>query len=187
MTELNEEYYLTFIECKLNHQLCVRQIYEEQRRFMLPGLAKEVSEICSDLGIEDVNDINIGKNMLKKMLQKACEEKDERELKEKMVNKTAELKNYDCKLKTYMKEKPLKQVRDTFRVRTNLVEGFRANFKNMYERDNLECQGCGVGMDDQTHAMRCLAYADLREGLDMEKDADLVLFFRKVMESRMED
>ena len=42
-------------------------------------------------------------------------------------------------------------------------------------------------MDDQTHAMRCLAYADLREGLDMEKDADLVLFFRKVMESRMED
>ena len=53
-----------------------------------------------------------------------------------MVNNTAELKNYDCKLKTYMKEKSLKQVRDTFRVRTNLVEGFRANFKNMYERES---------------------------------------------------
>ena len=46
-----------------------------------------------------------------------------------------------------MKEKSLKQVRDTFRVRTNLVEGFRANFKNIYERDILECQGCSVGMD----------------------------------------
>ena len=66
-------------------------------------------------------------------------------------------------------------MRDTFRVRTNLVEVFRKKTV------------CGVGLDDQTHAMRCLAYADLREGLDMEKNAELVLFFRKVMESRMED
>ena len=36
----------------------------------MPGLAKEVSNICSDLGIEDVNDTNIGKNMLKKMIKK---------------------------------------------------------------------------------------------------------------------
>ena len=42
-------------------------------------------------------------------------------------------------------------------------------------------------MDDQTHAMQCSAYTDLREGLDMEKDVDLVLYFRRVMESRMED
>ena len=104
-----------------------------------------------------------------------------------MVNKTDKLKNEDCRLKTYMKEKSLKQVRDTFRVRTSLVEGFRANFKNKYERNNLECQGCGGAMDDQTHAMHCSAYTDLREGLDMEKDVDLVLYFRKVMESRMED
>lgn len=47
--------------------------------------------------------------MLKKMLQKECEEKDERELKEKMLNKTAELKNDDCKLKTYMKGSHSKQ------------------------------------------------------------------------------
>ena len=89
--------------------------------------------------------------------------------------------------KPYMKEKSLKQVRDTFRVWTNLVDGFRANFKNMYVCDNLECQECGEEMDDQTHAMRCTAYTDLREGLDMERDADLVLYFRRVMDSRMED
>ena len=171
----------------LGKKTLARQIYEEQRAFMFPGLAREVSTICSELGIEDVNDTGMEKNMLKKILQRACEEKDEKELKEKMVNKTAKLKNEDCRLKTYMKEKSLKQVRDTFRVRTNLVEGFRANFKNMYERNNLECQGCGGAMDDQTHAMQCSAYTDLREGLDMEKDVDLVLYFRRVMESRMED
>ena len=160
----------------LGKETLANQIYEEQRRSRFPGLAKEVSEMCSELGIEDVNNSVIEKSKLKRILQSACEDKDERELKEKMINKTAELKKEDCKLKQYMKEKSLKQVRDTFRVRTNLVEGFRANFKSMYARDNLECQGCGEGMDDQTHAMQCSAYTDLREGLDMEKDADLVLY-----------
>ena len=41
-------------------------------------------------------------------------------------------------------------------------------------------------MDYQSHSMECAAYEDLREGLDMEKDQDLVTFFKKVMDRRSE-
>jgi hypothetical protein len=35
--------------------------------------------------------------------------------------------------------------------------------------------------------MECPSYDDLREGLDMDKDQDLVTFFRKVMDRRSEE
>ena len=70
--------------------------------------------------------------------------------------------------------KSLKEVRDTFRMRTQLVEGFKGNFKNMYKSDSLSCEGCGVEVDTQAHAMICPAYADLRDGKDMGNDSDLV-------------
>ena len=41
--------------------------------------------------------------------------------------------------------------------------------------------------DTQTHAVICGAYADLRRGLDLSDDGDLVKFFRSVMERRDED
>ena len=85
-----------------------------------------------------------------------------------------------------MNFKSLADVRNTFRVRTNMVEGFRGSFKNMYRNTNLDCVGCGMEVVYQSHSMECPAYNDLRVGLDMKKDQDLVAFFRMVMERRSE-
>ena len=41
-------------------------------------------------------------------------------------------------------------------------------------------------MGYQAHSTECPAYDDLREGLDMKEDQDLVTFFKKVMERRSE-
>ena len=101
-----------------------------------------------------------------------------------MKGKLEKLKDEDCKLKKYMNLKSLKEVRDTFRMRTHIVEGFKGNFKNMFKHQSLNCEGCGMEVDTQAHAMECLAYADLRDGKDMNSDRDLVNFFRKVMERR---
>ena len=38
--------------------------------------------------------------------------------------------NQDCKMKEYMNGKSLHVVRDTFRARTQLVEGIKGNYKN---------------------------------------------------------
>jgi hypothetical protein len=161
-----------------------KQVYEEQVRYGWPGLAKEVSSICQELGIEDTNTTSGGKAAVKRALDTACEKLNEIELKEKMGSKTLKLKSEDCNLKDYMNYKSIKEVRDIFRVRTNLVEGFKGNFKNRYRDGNMNCVECDREVDDQAHAIICPAYDDLRVGLDMRNDKDLVSYFRKVMESR---
>ena len=121
------------------------------------------------------------------MLENACKVRDEKELKLKMAKKTENLKEEDCRRKVYMDNKSLADVRSIFRIRTNMVEGFRDNFHNMHKNTSLNCVGCRVEVDDQAHSMQCPAYDDLREGLDMGKDQDLIEFFRKVMDRRSEE
>ena len=178
-------------KCMLVHHIknmgmdtLARQVYDEQQRFGWPGLAKEASSICLELGIEDVNATQMGKNGFKKLIDGACKTKDEEMMKAGMKGKLERLKQEDCKIKEYMNLKSLKEVRDTFRMRTQLVEGFKGNFKNMYKHASLSCEGCGMEVDTQAHAMMCTAYADLRDGKDMSNDSDLVNFFRRVLERR---
>ena len=38
--------------------------------------------------------------------------------------------------------------------------------------------------DSQSHSMECPGYEDLGEGLDLEQDHDLVVYFRKVLKRR---
>ena len=95
-----------------------RQVYEEQQRNGWPGLAKEASWICLELGIEDVNTTQLGKKAFKKLIDGACKSNDEDVMKAGMKGKLEKLKQEDCKLKEYMGLKSLKEVRDTFRMRT---------------------------------------------------------------------
>ena len=49
----------------------------EQRENKWPGLAEEVTTICSNLDIEDANTTAMSKNSYKNLLEKACRKKDE--------------------------------------------------------------------------------------------------------------
>ena len=56
------------------------------------------------------------------------------------------------------------------------------------------CSGCdsvggeGIGSrDTQQHIMVCPGYAELREGIDLENDRDLVKYFSKVIKQRQDD
>ena len=49
-----------------------------------PGLALEVKSICEELGIPDVNKVDLTKNEVKKLVSTACKEKDEEFIKQKM-------------------------------------------------------------------------------------------------------
>ena len=49
------------------------------------------------------------------------------------------------------------------------------------------CESCKKEKDTQTHAVSCGAYADLRRGLDLSDDGDLVKFFRSKIVRRDED
>ena len=165
-----------------------KQVWMEQRRNDWPGLAKEVSLISKELELEDVNETGLSKTVLRKLVNAACLERNETDLKEDMVGKTKliVLAKEDCKAKGYLSSKSMKDVRDIFRARTEMTAGFRGNFHNMYRGGNVNCEGCGQVKDTQSHATECPAYADLKEGLDFNSDGDLVAFFRRVMERRAE-
>jgi hypothetical protein len=48
---------------------------------------------------------------------------------------------------------------------------------------NFSCLGCGVkaSVEDQSHVIRCPAYSDIKQGLDMEEDKDMVKYFKQAM------
>ena len=55
-----------------------------------------------------------------------------------------------------------------FRIRNNMVE-LKANMKGSYKDGDYSCLGCGdkASVEDQSHVIRCPAYSDIRQGLDM--------------------
>ena len=92
-----------------------------------------------------------------------------------------------CKTKSYMDEKSLSQVRETFRTRTNMLEGFKGNFKNRYLDEKADCESCNQVLDTQGHVVECEEYADIKNGLNLSKDSDLVLYFKNVLKRRAEN
>ena len=123
----------------------------------------------------------MSKMSFKNTPEKACRQKDEEDMKEGMVGMTKMegLTNQDCRLKEYMKGKSLHVVRDTFRARTQLVEGIKGK--------DMRCQGCMLEVDTQSHVFQCMEYEDLRGDMDLEKDEDMVKYFREVLKRRMKE
>ena len=87
----------------------------------------------------------------------------------------------------YINDKSVANTRLAFRIRTEMVDKIPANFKNTYRvtgtlSDGLLCQECiQQEIMMQSHCLGCPAWADIREGLDMSKICDLVVFFRKLL------
>ena len=177
---------------KINLALFIKQsgksslagrIYREQLDQGWPGLAREVEEICSTIKIQNVNDVDVPKSVIVDAINKHHAE----EARELMGKKLKEMKSEDIgRTRDYMKTKCIADCRLKFRIRTNMVE-LKGNMKGSYRDSDFSCLGCGdkSTVEDQSHVIRCPAYHELREGLDFEKDEDLVKYFREVMIIRM--
>ena len=180
----------------LSDSALAKQVWREQMQQNWPGLAREVSKICDELGIENVNHSQSGRQELKTLVNNACRTRNQSELKEKMdgMSKMEGLINQDCNAKPYLESKSLNDVRDTFRLRTRVIDGMawvidgiRGNFRNMYPGNKGNCEGCGKELETQAHVVDCAEFADFREGLDMSKESDMVKFFKGVLERRREN
>ena len=97
----------------------------------------------------------------KRKVNKACEEKSKNdcldEFKDK--SKSEDIVHEGADMKDYMNTKSVSQGREVFRIRTHMVKGIKAKFKNMC-RDS-QCEGCLDEVDSQSHVMVCTAYARL--------------------------
>ena len=142
-----------------------------------------MEEICSTIKIQNVNNIDVPKYITSEAINKHHAE----EAIEEMGKKLKEMRNEDIgRPREYMQTKCISDCRLKFRIRTNMVE-LKANMKGSYKDGDFSCLGCGnkSTIDYQSHVMRCPAFSELREGLDFEKDEDLVKYFREVMMRRM--
>ena len=68
-----------------------------------------------------------------------------------------------------------------------MLKGFQGNFENRYLGENIKCEGCNQELDTQGHVVDCEEYADIKEGLDLTKDSDLVQIFKNVLKRRAEN
>ena len=68
-----------------------------------------------------------------------------------------------------------------------MIDGIRGNFRNMYPGNKGNFKGCGKVLETQAHVVDCAEFSDIREGLDMTKDSDMVKFFKGVLERRREN
>ena len=147
-----------------------RMILEEQRLNNWPGLSKEVSSICETLKIPDINendfDISMGN------IKEAVMEHHDKELKE-----------------DYLNRKSLEDTRMAFRIRCEMVDKVKGNFKDKFKRQGgeeaLVCQDCDCGeIQTQSHCLVCPKWEDIRAGLELDRIEDLVKFFQRLLKER---
>ena len=178
----------------MDRSVLARQIYEKQLQLGLPGLAREVQTICEIIKIPDINLSHVSKEKI-----------DEniffhhyKDMKEIMSNskKMEKIRHEDFrKEQEYMNCKSVESSRTQLRVRLEMVETFRDNFRSKYrtldkgeeDRDpGLQCGDCGQSRDTQSHCLVCPAWAEARDRLDLSCIGDMVIFYQRVLKGRDE-
>ena len=151
--------------------LC-RQVYEEGRRNGWPGLGSEVSDICTEIGLPDLNENNLSKGTIKK----AIADHHYKDVKQEL-DKSIKLENIKHEefheVQEYFHEKSVEKSKMAFKVRSHMVQDIPGNFKEKFRKkgDSLNCKYCDESevMMTQSHCLVCPAWAELRVGLDMDK------------------
>ena len=175
---------------KHDKQTLCRQVYEEGRTRGWPGLGEEVTGICHALGIPDANELIITKQEVKRAIVQHHYNDMVESVKEK--KKLDAIKEDDFSdVQPYFKDKSVENVRMAFKIRTEMVPEIPGNYKNKYrvkgsETDGLKCSECEEDVIwTQSHCLTCPAWSEIREGLELTKIEDLVVFFRKLLVERL--
>ena len=164
------------------------QVLDEQRKNNWPGLTKEVTEICSELDILDVNTHDVPDGQIKK----AVFGHHYNQIKEEIAKskKMEKYKDDDFQdVQPYMKGKSVDNIRMCFRVRCEMVNDIKGNFKSKYTRHGgeaaLVCDNCDLSVNEtQAHCLVCTRWETIRLGLDLTKIDDLATFFQRLLMER---
>ena len=153
---------------------------------------KEVATISEQLEIQNVNLLKENKISIttwKNIVRKAVWKHNELWLKDKIANnyeKLQDLRNDNFGRKDYLASKSIDNCRMMMRIRSKMVN-VKENFKNMYKnrRNGINCESCNnQEVESQSHVLVCLAYDKLRNGLDLTKQNDLIIYYREVLAYR---
>ena len=171
-----------------------RRVYEQQLKLGLPGLAREVTEICQTISIQDVNFYRVQKDKIDEHIYYH----HYKDLKEQLDSskKMSSVKHEDFRTEqSYFNDKSVDRCRTKFRVRTEMCETYKDNYRSKYrtmargeeDRDpGPQCGDCGQDRDTQSHCLVCPAWEEDRDRLDLSDIEDLVTYFQRVLRGREE-
>ena len=168
-----------------------RQVYEESKKQGWPGLGEEVTKICSDIRIPDLNSNVVTKEEIKDAIRNHHYIDMKEELSKS--KKLSDIKNEDfTKVQSYFNGKSVESTRMAFRIRSHMVPEIPGNFKNKYrnKEGGMTCSYCEEEVVmDQSHCLKCEAWTEMRRDLDLSNIDDLVMFFRNMLKemASMED
>ena len=90
------------------------------------------------------------------------------------------------RLKSYISELDVSAARMQLKISTNMVPTIQMNVQSdpMFSANLWTCSGCSILRDTQDHVLKWPAYSDIRIGLNLEEDPDLVKYFQKIIQFR---
>ena len=174
----------------LGEETLARQVYEEQNIKQWPGLALEVEEIGSKLGIPSIDTCWLDAKKFRKLVTAACHAENEKRLRKlcETIGKCKTIKTENYGKQSYIVKEKLHIARKIFKARygmTEFAENYKNNFK--YKTTNWMCI-CKEEKESETHILsgKCTAYGDLRNKTNIFDDKSLMLFFQEVLLRREE-
>ena len=165
------------------------EIYQEQKRLMLPGLVSEANIMMADLEIEPSLLINSSKAMWKKMIKSKIREKNRKDLLSRIKNykklNYSEMKDEPFEVKQYLKTMTLTDARTMFSIKSQMTKTVQYHFRRDkgYTASMWSCVSCQK-IDSINHIKVCPKYDHLRLGKDLNDDKDLVHYVQEVVAAR---
>ena len=172
-----------------------KEILEIQARNSLGGIYKECEEFINKIGQLKLN--TMSKYQWKKEVGRFIDTKNRNDLLQDIKKyKKLDYEQFAKETfgrKEYFYNLDLEGVRTRFRISSKMFPTIRKNFSRKYQNQTLTCPACSnlqeeKYLDTQDHVLTvCSAYSDLRNDLDLSEDKDLVIFFKNVLERRIEE
>ena len=176
-----------------------REIFDEQRRLALPGLAQECQDFLVKFGITKVASYTSyqWKSLVKSKISELnhCDILDEIKQSKKISHEKYVGQKHERK--SYLSSLNISDALMKFKLNSHMASTIQMNFPSDAEftRKLWTCSGCSDGVDGdrvdgcrdtQQHVMICPGYAGLREDKDLDDDKDLVRYFSQVIKRRQE-
>ena len=176
----------------LDDDSLAKQIQSSQHKYQTPGLTKEVQGFMEELELPSCLEVAFTKSKWKNLVKKAIKKANESEIRKsiepykKMKHLSIENETFECK--QYLSTLPLEKARTLFKHKFKMTENVKMNYKNDagFANSLWKCSNCS-NKDTESHLLWCPGYADMRNGLNLNADADLCSYLQKIFSVRCKE
>ena len=122
-----------------------------------PGLGKEITDICDQIGIPDLNEVDVPMTTIKSAVKKHHWKYVREQL--ESSKKLKDLVSEDfSQPQEYFNHKCIENGRMAFRIRSQMIKEMPGNFKNKYKEEDRLCKFCKEDkILNQSHCVICPA------------------------------